>query len=117
MTFPARALAIAEAQPAGAPRPLAPVPAASGHWASPCEVDPFTISLEDKLALLFEAEGALRIGDERLVLRTTLAAVATTEQDAARLQRLRHFALQGDVQQAVLQGAGPVAGECNVFGH
>src|SRR6266536_807436 len=50
----ARALAIAEAQPAGPARPLAPVPAASGHWASPYEIDPFTISLEDKLALLFE---------------------------------------------------------------
>ena len=42
-----RALAIAEAQPAGPARPLAPVPAASGHCASPYEIDPFTISLED----------------------------------------------------------------------
>jgi TldD protein len=77
----ARALAIAEAQPAGPARPLAPVPAASGHWASPYEIDPFTISLEDKLALLFEAEGALRDGDERLV-RTSATLRAWRERKA-----------------------------------
>ena len=77
----ARALAIAEAQPAGPPRPLVPVPAASGHWASPYEIDPFTISLEDKLALLFEAEAALRNGDERLV-RTAATLRAWRERKA-----------------------------------
>jgi TldD protein len=65
----ARALAIAEAQPAGAPTPLAPVDPATGHWASPHAVDPFDVSLEDKLELLFAAEAALRPegGDERIV--------------------------------------------------
>jgi TldD protein len=76
-----RALAIAEAQPAGPPTPLAPVAPARGHWSSPYEVDPFSISLEEKLGLLFEAETALRIGDERLV-RTAAMARAWRERKA-----------------------------------
>jgi TldD protein len=77
----ARALAIAEAQPAGPATPLAPVEPARGHWASPHEIDPFAISLEEKLGLLFEAEAALRTGDERLV-RTTATARAWRERKA-----------------------------------
>jgi TldD protein len=76
-----RALAIAEAQPAGPPTPLAPVEPARGHWASPYEIDPFAVSLEEKLGLLFEAEAALRTGDERLV-RTTATARAWRERKA-----------------------------------
>jgi TldD protein len=63
----ARALAVAEAQPATAATPLAPVAPAIGHWASAYEVDPFAVALEDKLELLFAVEQALRTGDERLV--------------------------------------------------
>ena len=63
----ARALAVAESQPATPATPLAPVTPALGHWASPYEVDPFAVALEDKLELLFAAERALRTGDERLV--------------------------------------------------
>jgi TldD protein len=77
----ARALAIAEAQPAGPATSLAPVEPARGHWASPYEVDPFSVSLEEKLGLLFEAESALRIGDERLV-RTAATARAWRERKA-----------------------------------
>src|SRR5213592_2062909 len=40
---PARALAIAEAQPPGPATPLAPVTPARGHWASPHEIDPFAV--------------------------------------------------------------------------
>jgi TldD protein len=55
----ARALAIAEAQPrAGAPA-LAPEPPATGSYVSPIEVDPFSVSLEDKLALLAKADAAM----------------------------------------------------------
>src|SRR4051794_19232694 len=36
-----RALAVAVAQPSAPGRPLAPVEPARGHWASPCERDPF----------------------------------------------------------------------------
>src|SRR3954451_22572841 len=51
-----RALAFAAAQPAGPHPPLAAVEAARGNWASPCERDPFDVALEDKLALLAEAD-------------------------------------------------------------
>jgi TldD protein len=76
-----RALAVAEAQPAGPATPLAPVAPARGHWSSPYDVDPFTVSLDDKLALLFEAERALRSGDERIV-RTVATARAWRERKA-----------------------------------
>jgi TldD protein len=62
----ARALTIAESQPAAPVRPLAPVEPAAGHWSAPHARDPFDVSLEDKLELLFAAEQALR-GDRRIV--------------------------------------------------
>jgi TldD protein len=81
----ARALAIAEAQPSGPRAGLAPVEPARGRWASSFAVDPFAVSLEDKLALLAEAEAALR-GDARVVrasaeaqLRRVDKAFASTE--------------------------------------
>jgi TldD protein len=77
----ARALAIAEAQPAGPATPLAPVPPARGHWSSPFETDPFAVELDDKLALLFAAERALRSGDQRIV-RTAATASAWRERKA-----------------------------------
>jgi TldD protein len=76
-----RALAIAEAQPAGPATRLAPVPPASGHWSSPHEIDPFAVSLEEKLDLLFAAERALHGGDERIV-RTAATARAWRERKA-----------------------------------
>jgi TldD protein len=60
------ALQIARAQPMGAHRGLAPAPPAQGHWETRCEQDPATVSLEDRLALLLEAEAGLR-GDPRIV--------------------------------------------------
>jgi len=58
----ARALALADAQPhsAGGERPLVPGAPARGSHASPCEIDPFAVSLDDKLALLAQAEAAMR---------------------------------------------------------
>ena len=61
--------------------PLAPVAPALGHWASPYELDPFAVALEDKLELLFAAEAALRTGDERLV-RTAASCRAWRERKA-----------------------------------
>jgi TldD protein len=62
----ARALAIAESQPAAPARPLAPVEPARGHWSCRCERDPFDVSLEDKLELL-HAAGAALCADPRIV--------------------------------------------------
>ncbi len=77
----AQALAIAQAQPAAATTALAPVAPARGHWSSACDVDPFSVSLEAKLALLFAAEEALHTGDPRLV-RTEAGARAWRERKA-----------------------------------
>jgi TldD protein len=60
-----RALAIAKGQPRGDSQPLTPEPPARGSYVSPVETDPFSVSLEDKLALLAQADDALR--EERTV--------------------------------------------------
>ena len=64
-----RAIAVAEAQPHSAAAPLAALDApAHGEWSGPCEIDPFSIPLADKLALLAAADEGLR-GDPRIVRR------------------------------------------------
>jgi TldD protein len=63
----ARAVELAQALPAVAERPLPPpIAAARGDWRSEYEVDPFRWPLEERLALLLEAEGALHV-DPRIV--------------------------------------------------
>ena len=55
-----RALRIAEAQPRAGPLTLTAEPPAVGSYASPAAVDPFSVPLEQKLALLAEADAAMR---------------------------------------------------------
>jgi TldD protein len=90
----ARALAIAESQPAAPAGPLVPVAPAHGHWSCDHERDPFEVSLEDKLELLFAAEQALR-GDPRIVRadatcasRRVRTAFASTEGAACTQERV-----------------------------
>ena len=56
----ARALEVAGAQPRAPEFPLADEPPAVGSYSSSAAIDPFAVSLEDKLALLAGAETALR---------------------------------------------------------
>jgi len=77
----ARALAVAEAQPRaeGAPTALTAVEPARGHWEGPCDVDPLSVSLDDKLAHLFRAEALMR-GDQRIVRsEARLSAIRTAK--------------------------------------
>ncbi len=107
----ARALAIAESQPATPAGPLAPVEPARGHWSGGYEVDPFTVSLDDKLELLFAAEAVLR-GDPRIVrsdaetqVRRARTAFVSTEGAACTQERIESggaisvIALDGDELQ------------------
>ena len=55
-----RAIAIARAQPAAPPAPLAAEPPARARWASTMERDPFEVPLEEKLGALTAADDALR---------------------------------------------------------
>lgn len=68
----ARAVEVARAQPRATGRPwaatLAAVAPARGDWASPCEIDPFAVGLDDKLELLLAAEAAMG-ADARLIRR------------------------------------------------
>jgi TldD protein len=54
-----RACAFARAAARRRPRALAPVDAASGSYRTPVEVDPFSVSLEDKIAHCLAADQAL----------------------------------------------------------
>ncbi len=107
----ARALAIAESQPAGAATALAAVQPARGHWSCEHEIDPFEVSLEDKLELLFAAEAVLR-GDPRIVRaeaecasRRVHSAFASTDGAACTQERVEcgasvaAIALAGDELQ------------------
>ena len=107
----ARALAIAESQPAAPAGPLAPVAPARGHWSCDYETDPLAVTLEDKLELLFAAEAALRT-DARIVRaeaecqsRRVLSAFASTEGAACTQERVEcgaaiaAIALDGDELQ------------------
>jgi TldD protein len=57
-----QAVAIARASATVAVKPvvLAPLKAETGSWSGPCEIDPFGISTDDKLAVLFAADAAMR---------------------------------------------------------
>ncbi len=50
----------ASAMVSAAPVRLAPLDPATGTWSSVCDIDPFTVPLEDKLAMLIAADAALR---------------------------------------------------------
>jgi len=63
-----RALALAQAEPRGPAAPLAAVAPARGSWRGPCAIDPFGVSLEEKLELLLAADEAMA-GDPRIVRR------------------------------------------------
>jgi TldD protein len=90
----ARALAVAESQPVATAGPRAPAEPAHGHWTGGHELDPFDVSLEDKLELLFAAEQGLR-GDPRIVRsdamcasRRVRTAFASTEGAACTQERV-----------------------------
>src|SRR5215210_4618615 len=103
----AAALAVARTLPAAADRALAPVAPARGHWSGPCEIDPFAIALEERLALLVGAEARLR-ADERIVqstaecsLRRQASAFAST--DGAACTQLR-IECGGGIQAIAVEG-------------
>jgi len=57
------AIARASALAPGAPVRLSPVDVAEGSWTGSWEIDPFEVSLEDKLKLLLDADAVLRTQD------------------------------------------------------
>ena len=71
-----RALAVADAQPDAGDVPLAPEMPARGSYTSRCEIDPFEVTLEDKLALLAQVDAALRDETGVAVARAHVSAQA-----------------------------------------
>jgi len=53
-------VARSSARVAGTPISLAEVDAHDTQWSGPCQIDPFSVSLEDKIALLLSADEAMR---------------------------------------------------------
>ena len=88
-----RALALAEAQPRAPGRPLASERPARGSFSSPVEIDPFSVSLEDRLELLAEADALMRahpgvsVASSQISAKTEEKAFASTD-GAACEQRL-----------------------------
>jgi len=77
-----RALAVAEAQPAAGARPLAPVTPQTGHWDGPCDLDPFALSLEERLEHLFAAVAGMG-GDARIARAQASATMTRTRKALA----------------------------------
>jgi TldD protein len=71
-----RAAAFAKAAGGRGTKSLAPAPAKSGDYRTPVEVDPFAVSLGDKVALCLRAEEALRHDD----VKVTQAAVRASRE-------------------------------------
>ncbi|MEJ7749948.1 MAG: TldD/PmbA family protein [Thermoleophilaceae bacterium] len=104
-----RALALAEAQPGRPQRALAPEPPARGSFSSPTQIDPFAVSLEDKLALLTEADSLLRaqsrvsVASSQLTAKLEEKSFASTE-GASCEQRLTECG--GGIKAIAVDGAG-----------
>ncbi len=82
---------------------LAPVEPKTATYATPVEVDPFAMSVDDRLGLLLAAEAKLR---ERKGLRTTRAAYAIWRED-----KLFLSTEGADIQQRLTEVGGGVAAE------
>jgi TldD protein len=70
-----RALAVAAAQPQSSGTALAEEPPSVGRYESPAERDPFGVSLEDKLGVLWAADAGLRTEPEVAVTLARFQAV------------------------------------------
>ena len=109
----ARAVAFARALPAAPPRAALPsIPPALGHWSSPCEIDPFERSLDERLELLLTAEALLRSdprivrGEAESLAQRTIAAFASSDGAAVVQERTEcggaiaaHAAADGELQR------------------
>jgi len=82
---------------------LAPVEPKTATYATPVEVDPFTMSVDDRIGLLLAAEERLR---ERKGLRTTRAAYAIWRED-----KLFLSTEGADIQQRIDEVGGGIAAE------
>ena len=82
---------------------LAPVEPKTATYATPVVVDPFAMSVDDRLGLLLAAEARLR---ERKGLRTTRAAYAIWRED-----KLFLSTEGADIQQRVTEVGGGIAAE------
>jgi TldD protein len=95
----ARAAAFARAAGGRGGKSLAPAPAESGEYRTPVEVDPFRVSLGDKVALCLRAEEALRHDD----VKVTQAAV--------RAQREHKLLVTSDgavIEQEIVESGGGI---------
>jgi TldD protein len=59
---------------------LSSVTPAEDSWSSPCKKDPFAVAVEDKLALLFEAEKRIREGGEGKVMVASAGVACQREE-------------------------------------
>src|SRR5919107_1155108 len=98
-----RALALGGAQPPSRGAALLPEPPAVGTYESPAERDPFAVSLEDKLAVLWAADAALRTEPE--------VALTLARFQAVRVHKLFASTEGGFCEQVLTECGGGVAAE------
>lgn len=58
---------------------LEPLPAQTGSWRGPCEIDPFAIGVEEKLAVLLAADEALRAAPDVRVSEGSMSFLAVSK--------------------------------------
>lgn len=73
------AIAKASALAAGKPVELSPVRAFEARWDGPCEIDPFGVSVEDKLAVLLAADEAMRGQPDVKVTEASMESLKVTK--------------------------------------
>lgn len=70
------ALARAAATTASTPVSLSPVGCFTDTWTGPCSIDPFAVSLDDKLALLLLTDDVLRVEEKVRVTSASMGFIA-----------------------------------------
>jgi TldD protein len=73
------AVARASALAPGEPVRLSPVEPFEGRWTGPCEIDPFAIPIDQKLALLLAADDLLRAEDAVKVTEASMGFLKVTK--------------------------------------
>ncbi len=79
------AIAKASGMAAGKPVELSPVGAFEGRWSGPFEIDPFAIGVDEKLAVLLDADAALRTQDAVKITEATMGFVKLSKTFASTL--------------------------------
>lgn len=99
------AIARASALVSRDPVRLSPVAPVTDAWTGPCEIDPFSIPIKDKVALLLEADAALRAEETVKLTKAHLGFYRTSKvfgsSEGSYIEQVHHEAGGGIVAYAI----------------